>query len=331
MDRTALAYVFDSAAGSACLQKMPVRAPAAGELLLRVEACAICRTDLHILDGDLRPSQLQVVPGHEVVGRVVEVGAGVDPARLGERVGVAWIASACGHCERCLEGRENLCAQARFTGLDRDGGMAELMVAEAAFALRLPDGPPAPELAPLLCAGAIGWRALQLAGPARRLGIYGFGAAAHLLTQVALAEGRHIFAFTRPGDHARQDFARRLGAIWAGGTDERPGEPLEAAILFAPAGELVPLALAAVGPGGTVVCGEIHMSDIPAFPYALLWQERVLRSVANVTRRDVTELLARVARAPVRAEVTIYPLAEIERALRDVRAGAARGAAVLVP
>jgi propanol-preferring alcohol dehydrogenase len=331
MDRSALAYVFDSRERRARLETLQLRAPGAGELLLRVEACAICRTDLHILAGDVRPSAAQVVPGHEVVGRVVEVGAGVDPARLGERVGVAWIAGACGHCERCLEGRENLCAQARFTGLDRDGGMAELALAEAGFALPLPEGPPAAELAPLLCAGAIGWRALQLAGPARRLGIYGFGAAAHLLTQVATAEGRRVFAFTRPGDRARQELARRLGASWSGGTDERPGEPLDAAILFAPAGELVPLALAAVGPGGTVVCGEIHMSDLPSFPYALLWQERVLRSVANVTRADVRQLLARVAQAPVHAEVTTYPLAEVERAVDDVRRGATRGAAVLVP
>jgi propanol-preferring alcohol dehydrogenase len=325
------AYVIDRERRTGALETRPTPVPGAGELAIRVEACGVCRTDLHILDGDLRPPVPRIIPGHQVVGRVIGVGPGGPAARVGERVGVAWIGGASGACAACREGRENLCPAARFTGLDRDGGFAEVMLADERYALPVPGELAATSVAPLLCAGAIGWRALRLAGHAPRLGIYGFGAAAHLLAQVVVAEGRRVLAFTRPGDVERQRFAYSLGAAWAGGADEPPPEPLDAAILFAPAGELVPSALAAVVPGGTVVCAEIHMSDIPGFPYALLWHERVLRSVANVTRRDVEELLAVATRVPVRAEVTVYPLAQVEGALADLRAGTVRGAAVLVP
>ena len=321
------AFVVDTVRHQGDIVEMGKPDPGPGELLLSVEACAICRTDLHILDGDLAAPRALVVPGHQVVGRVAGVGAGVDPARLGTRVGLAWLAGACGVCGHCRSGRENLCAQAMFTGLDRDGGLAGLVTADARFALPVPAGLEPVRAAPLLCAGAIGARALRLAGAAGSLGIFGFGAAAHLVTRMARAQGREVHAFTRPGDVRRQEFARSLGAVWAGGTDEAPAAALDAALLFAPAGELVPLALAAVAPGGTVVCAEIHMSDIPSFAYARLWGERVLRSVANVTRADVAEVLAL---AP-EAEVSVYPLAETARAIADLRAGRVRGAAVVVP
>jgi propanol-preferring alcohol dehydrogenase len=311
--------------------------PERGEVLIRVAACGVCRTDLHVVDGELPDPSLPLVPGHQAVGRVVAVGDDVDPGLIGARVGVPWLGGSCGACRYCRQGRENLCHGARFTGYQRDGGFAEYVRADARFCFPIPEGYPDAQAAPLLCAGLIGYRALRLAAPpdgppVERLGLYGFGAAAHVVGQVARHEGRRVFAFTRPGDAAAQRFARSLGAEWAGGTDQRPpdGAPLDAAIIFAPAGELVPLALGAVGRGGTVVCAGIHMSDIPSFPYALLWGERVLRSVANLTRRDGEEFLALAPRVPVRTEVVPYPLARANEALDDLRAGRVNGAAVLV-
>jgi propanol-preferring alcohol dehydrogenase len=323
------AFVFDREARRAELAVVddPVVGP--GEVLLGVEACGLCRTDLHVLDGDLRPRATRVVLGHQVVGRVIAVGEGVGDEWLGRRCGVPWLGATCGVCRECTTGRENLCAEARFTGLDRDGGLAEQMTAVAAYCLPLPSELPAIAVAPLLCAGLIGWRALRMAGDGERIGIYGFGAAAHLLAQVIRWQGRRLFAFTRAGDRDRQAYARSLGAAWAGGSDEAPPEPLDAAILFADAGELVPRALAAVAPGGTVVCGEIHMTDIPSFPYQLLWREKVLRSVANLTRRDGVELLDLAARIPLRADPVAYPLARVADAIADLRAGRVRGAAVI--
>ncbi len=283
------------------------------------------------MDGDLVAPRLPVVPGHQIAGEVIEVGAGVDRARLGQRVGIPWLGWTCGACEQCRAGRENLCARARFTGLHRDGGYAELCAADAGWCVPLPDGITDERVAPLLCAGLIGWRALRLAGEGERLGIYGFGSAAVLLAQVARFQGRRVFAFTRPGDTARQQAARGLGAAWAGGSDQRPPEELDTAILFAAAGELVPLALGAVRRGGVVVCGEIHMSDIPTFPYSLLWGERVLRSVANLTRRDAEDYLPLAARIPVVTRVSPFPLAEAPAALDAVRRGRIEGAAVLIP
>lgn len=299
--------------------------PAQGELLLRVLACGVCRTDLHLLDGEVEVPQPPRVLGHQIVGEVLEGG------KPGSRVGVPWLGWTDGTCRFCRTGRENLCPSARFTGRDRDGGFAELAVADARFCFPVPDGYPDLQAAPLLCAGLIGYRTLHLAGDAERVGIYGFGAAAHIVCQVARHEGRRVFAFTRAGDEATQAFARNLGAEWAGGADEAPPEPLDAALIFAPAGELVPAALRATDRGGTVVCGGIHMSEIPAFPYELLWDERTLRSVANLTRRDGEEFLALAPRVPVRTEVTAYPLDRANEALDDLRHGRFRGAAVVVP
>ena len=305
--------------------------PGDGEVRLRIEACAVCRTDLHVVDGDLPNPKLPLVPGHEIVGIVDRVGAGVDASRVGRRVGVPWLGHTCGSCAYCVGGRENLCDSPVFTGYTRDGGFATHVVADAAFAFDLdPDADPV-ALAPLLCAGLIGWRSLQKAGDGRRIGIYGFGAAAHIIAQVAIWQGREIFAFTRPGDSEAQRFARELGATWAGGSDEQPGQPLDAAIIFAPVGDLVPAALAAVRKGGRVVCGGIHMSDIPAMPYALLWQERELVSVANLTRRDAEVFFPIARRAGVRAHTRTYRLEEANAALADLRAGRLSGAAVLVP
>ncbi len=306
--------------------------PGPGELRLRVEACAVCRTDLHVVDGELPLPRLPLVPGHEIVGRVDRLGEGVDAAWLGRRAGVPWLGHTCGHCAYCLGGQENLCDAPLFTGHGRDGGFATHVVAEAAFCLPLDGAADAVQTAPLLCAGLIGWRALQRAGDeARALGLYGFGAAAHLIAQVATRQGRRVHAFTRPGDRAAQDFARTLGCVWAGGSDTQPPEPLDAAILFAPVGALVPLALQAVRKGGRVVCGGIHMTDIPGFPYRLLWGERQLVSVANLTRADAAEFLAVAARMPLRVQTTPYPLREANRALDDLRAGRLVGAAVLQP
>jgi propanol-preferring alcohol dehydrogenase len=312
---------------------LPVPTPGAGQVLLRVHACGVCRTDLHVVDGELPDPKLPLVPGHQIVGTVVAAGQGAEGAERfapGRRVGVPWLGWTDGSCPYCRSGRENLCDRARFTGYQLDGGYAEYAVADQRFCFPIPDGYPDLQAAPLLCAGLIGYRALRLAGEAPRLGVYGFGGAAHILTQVARWQGRRVFAFTRPGDAARQAFARELGAAWAGGSDELPPEPLDAAILFAAAGELVPAALRAVAKGGVVVCAEIHMSDIPSFPYALLWEERVVRSVANLTRQDGEEFLALAPRVPVRTEVQAYPLAAANEALAALRGGAVRGAAVLV-
>jgi propanol-preferring alcohol dehydrogenase len=302
-----------------------------GQLRLRVKACGVCRTDLHIADGDLPELRSPVVPGHEIVGIVAEVGAGVAHFRIGDRVGVPWLGWTCGHCGYCTTGRENLCATARFTGYHLDGGYADEAIADARYCFALPDSYADAAAAPLLCAGLIGYRALVHAGDARRLGIYGFGAAAHIVAQVARWQGRELFAFTRPGDRDAQAFAKSLGAVWAGDSSQTPPEPLDAAILFAPVGELVPAALRAVAPGGTVVCAGIHMSDIPAFPYAILWGERTIRSVANLTRRDGEEFLAIAPQVPVRTEVETFALEQANEALARLREGRITGAAVVVP
>jgi propanol-preferring alcohol dehydrogenase len=302
--------------------------PGPGQVLLRVRACGVCRTDLHIVDGELRRPKLPLVPGHEIVATVEQGGSRF---RKGDRVGVPWLGFTDGTCRFCTSGRENLCDAARFTGYDIDGGYAELTVADERYCFLLPDSYDDLRAAPLLCAGLIGYRTLRLAGDAQRIGLYGFGAAAHLLAQVAVHQGRRVFAFTRPGDIDGQRFARELGATWAGGSDELPPEELDAALLFAPVGALVPLALRAVGKGGTVVSGGIHMSDIPAFRYELLWGERSVRSVANLTRRDGEEFLQIAARTALRVETQRYALADANTALEDLRAGKFRGAAVLVP
>ncbi len=308
-----------------------VPVPGAGQVLLRVRACGVCRTDLHIVDGELTSPTLPLVPGHEIVGTVVATGAAVERVREGDRVGVPWLGWTCGRCAWCVAGRENLCERARFTGYQIDGGYAEYAVADARFCFALPAGFGDVEAAPLLCAGLIGYRALRLAGDARRLGLYGFGAAAHIAVQVARHRGQRVYAFTKPGDEAGQRFARGLGAIWAGGSDATPPEPLDAALIFAPVGALVPAALAATTRGGTVVCAGIHMSDIPRFPYRLLWEERVVRSVANLTREDGDEFLAIAPRVPVRTATVAFPLAAANDALTSLRDGRVEGAAVLVP
>ena len=311
--------------------EVPDPVPGPGELLIRVSACAVCRTDLHVIDGDLPRPKLPLVLGHEIVGVVEAVGAGGVPFAPGERVGVPWLGGTCGACRFCREGTENLCDDTRFTGYDRDGGFAEKAVADARFTFPVPPAFPDVEAAPLLCAGLIGHRTLRMAGDPRTVGIWGFGAAAHLVAQVARFEGREVFAFTRPGDAGAQRFARELGAAWAGGSDELPPGPLDAALLFAPVGALVPAALRSVRKGGVVVCGGIHMSDVPSFPYALLWGERVVRSVANLTRKDGEEFLALAARAGIRSHGRPYPLAAANEALADLREGRLEGAAVLVP
>ncbi len=304
----------------------------AGEHQVRitVEACGVCRTDLHLLDGELPHIHYPVTPGHEIVGRVTEAGPAVTRFRAGDRVGVPWLAQACGLCRYCRAGQENLCEYARFTGYSVDGGYAEQALADARFCLPLPAGPPAAQLAPLLCAGLIGYRAYRAAGSGTKLGLYGFGAAAHLLAQVARAQGRRVFAFTRPGDAASQAFARDLGAVWAGDSDRPPPDPLDAAILFAPVGALVPAALAAVRPGGRVVCAGIHMSDIPRFPYELLWGERSVSSVANLTRADGEEFLGLAGKLALKPTVETFALEEANVALERLRKGALQGAAVLV-
>jgi alcohol dehydrogenase, propanol-preferring len=302
--------------------------PGPGELLLEVAACGICRTDLHVVDGELERPKLPLVPGHQIVGRVLEGG---ERFGTGVRVGVPWLGWTCGECRFCRSGRENLCDRARFTGYDRDGGFAELAVADERFCFALPDGYPDLQAAPLLCAGLIGYRTLRMAGDAERIGLYGFGAAAHIVCQVARHQGRRVFAFTRADDAAAQAFAVELGAEWAGDALGPPPEELDAALVFAPVGELVPAALRAVAKGGTVVCGGIHMSDIPALPYELLWGERTLRSVANLTRADGEEFLELAPRVPVRTEVETHPLDGANEALGRLRAGEVRGAAVLVP
>ena len=300
-----------------------------GQVLLRVRACGVCRTDLHVIDGELTEPALPLIPGHQVVGRVVSTGDGVE-MRIGARVGVPWLGWTCGTCRQCRSGRENLCEKARFTGYSMNGGFAEYMVADARYCLPLPDGMSDVAVAPLLCAGLIGYRCLRFAGDAQVLGLYGFGAAAHIVTQVARHQGRRVHAFTRPGDAAAREFALTMGVEWAGDAGSPGPEPLDAAIIFAPAGELVPAALEAVAPGGTVVCGGIHMSDIPSFPYRLLWGERTLRSVANLTRADGLEFLALAPTVPVVTEVEQHPLDDVGRALDRLRAGDVHGAAVIV-
>jgi propanol-preferring alcohol dehydrogenase len=305
--------------------------PGRGEILVAVSACGVCRTDLHVVDGELPRAKLPIVPGHEIVGRVAALGAEVSGFDIGERVGVPWLGATCGICPYCRSGRENLCDQPVFTGYTRDGGYATHTVADARFCFPLGETGDDAEVAPWLCAGLIGWRSYRMAGECETLGLYGFGAAAHLLAQIAAWRGQRVFAFTRPGDEAAQEFARTLGAVWAGGSDEAPPELLDAAIIFAPVGALVPIALKAVKKGGRVVCGGIHMSDIPRMPYALLWEERQVRSVANLTRADAREFLALAPKAGVHAEVTRYPLDRANGALSDLRDGRLQGAAVLVP
>jgi len=318
-------------AGRVDLVERHVGEPAAGQLLIRVLACGVCRTDLHVVDGELPDPVIPIVPGHEIVGRVEHIGAGVDEFAVGDRVGVPWLAYTCGICEYCRSARENLCPFARFTGYQVDGGYAEYALAHARFCVALPDAYEDQHAAPLLCAGLIGFRAYRMAGSARRIGLYGFGAAAHILAQVARHQGREVYAFVRPGDEAAMRFARELGVSWAGGSNEAPPEPLDAALIFAPVGPLVPEALARTAPGGVVVCAGIHMSDIPAFPYRLLWEERVVRSVANLTREDAREFLAIAGEIPIRTHTTPYALADANDALRDLRSGSLTGAAVLVP
>jgi len=312
------------------LQEIGVPQPRPGQLLLKVTACGICRTDLHIVDGELTAPLLPLVPGHQIVGRVVASGAEVAGFEPGQRIGVPWLGGTCGACAQCRAGRENLCDHALFTGYQVNGGFAEYCVAAAGFCFLLPDGYSDLQAAPLLCAGLIGYRALRMAGAGKRLGIYGFGAAAHIIAQVALWQGRQLYAFTRPGDASGQDFARRMGACWAGSSFDLPPEELDAAIIFAPAGELVPAALRAVRKGGQVVCGGIHMSAIPSFSYDILWGERSLVSVANLTRQDGEEFLALAPRIPVRTEVTGFPLCQANEALAALREGRLEGAGVLV-
>ncbi|HZR26819.1 MAG TPA: zinc-dependent alcohol dehydrogenase family protein [Vicinamibacterales bacterium] len=306
---------------------VPIALP--GEVLVRVRACGVCRTDLHIVDGELAGGDIPVIPGHEIVGVVEVVGDGVTNLKIGDRVGIPWLGYSCGVCEYCRSGRENLCAEARFTGYTIDGGYADYTVADARYAFKIPDGYSDVDAAPLLCAGLIGYRAYRMAGDAKRLGLYGFGAAAHVIAQVAVFQQREVFAFTSEGDAAAQQLARDLGCAWAGASTETPPSLLDAAIIFAPVGALVPAALACVVPGGVVVCAGIHMSDIPSFPYALLWQERIVRSVANLTRQDAIDFLALAPRVPIKTHVTSYSLADANRALDDVRGGRVTGAAVL--
>lgn len=312
------------------LAEMPDPAPGPGQVLLNVRACGVCRTDLHILDGELPHPKLPLILGHQIVGRVVGQGKGAVRFAMSDRVGVPWLGWTDGTCEYCRAGRENLCDHARFTGYDIDGGFAELTVADERYCFPLPAGYPDLQAAPLLCAGLIGYRAYRMAGTAHRLGFYGFGAAAHILTQVAVNQGREVYAFTRPGDAEGQAFARDLGAAWAGGSDELPPERLDAAIIFAPAGALIPVALGAVKKGAPVICAGIHMSDIPSFPYRLLWEEREIRSVANLTREDGQEFLQVAPAVPVHTEVTAYPLEKVNEALAELRAGRLHGAAVIL-
>jgi alcohol dehydrogenase, propanol-preferring len=325
------AQVLTAARRPLVAAELPKLRPEPQQVLIAVRACAVCRTDLHVVDGELADPKLPLVPGHEIVGIVVEKGEGADRFAVGDRVGVPWLGWTCGVCDYCRSGHENLCDRARFTGYQIDGGYAELTVADERYCFAIDRRYGDVEAAPLMCAGLIGYRTLRMAGDARLIGIYGFGAAAHIVAQVARHQGRRLFAFTRPGDAAAQDFARSLGAEWAGDSTALPPEPLDAALIFAPVGSLVPAALAATKKGGTVVCGGIHMSDIPSFPYRILWEERVLRSVANLTRRDAEEFLALAPEAGIRTQTVTYPLDRANEALADLRSGALQGAAVLVP
>ncbi len=311
--------------------ELPTPTPSAGQVLIQVHTCGVCRTDLHVVDGELTQPKLPLIPGHQIVGTVASHGAGVSGAfPLGTRVGVPWLGQTCNHCRYCLSQRENLCDYAKFTGYQLDGGYAEYAVADERFCFPIPTGYPDLQAAPLLCAGLIGYRSLTMTGDAERVGLYGFGAAAHIVIQTARFQGRQVFAFTRSGDTQGQQFARDLGAVWAGGSTEAPPEPLDAAIIFAPIGSLVPAALKAVAKGGVVVCAGIHMSDIPSFPYELLWGERVLRSVANLTRRDGEDFLALAPKVPIQTQVEAFPLTAANEALESLRSGSIQGAAVLV-
>ncbi|MGH6827953.1 MAG: zinc-dependent alcohol dehydrogenase family protein [Rhizomicrobium sp.] len=325
------AMVLQSPGGKLRWEERPDPIPRKGQVRVKVTACGVCRTDLHVVDGELPGIEYPLIPGHEIVGRTEALGEGVRSLTLGQRVGIPWLGHTCGHCSYCREGRENLCDAALFTGYTRDGGYATKAVADARFVFPLAGDEPDAALAPLLCAGLIGWRSLKRAGEGKRLGLYGFGAAAHIVAQVARFEGRSVFAFTVPGDEETQQFARKLGAVWAGGSDRQPPELLDAAIIFAPVGQLVPKALSAVRKGGRVVTAGIHMSDIPRFAYALLWEERELISVANLTRGDGEEFLALAPRIGVKTRITRYRLADANNALADLREGAFDGAAVLIP
>jgi propanol-preferring alcohol dehydrogenase len=326
-----LAMELDRPGVPLVMRERDIPKPGPGEVLVEISACGVCRTDLHVVDGELPHPKLPIVPGHEIVGRVAAVGAGVEGFALGERIGVPWLGWTCGVCPYCRAGRENLCDDPLFTGYTRDGGYATHTLADARYCFPLPHGLSDAETAPLLCAGLIGWRCYRFAGDGPALGLYGFGAAAHILAQVATWQGKRVYAFTRAGDSAAQDFARKLGACWAGNADDTPPEPLDAAIIFAPVGALVPAALRAVKKGGRVVCGGIHMSDIPSFPYAILWEERQIVSVANLTRTDAQEFLPLAPKIGLRTEVTLYRLAEANKALDDLRSGRLQGAAVLQP
>jgi len=325
------AMVLERAGEPLRIAELAIPEPAAGEVRLAIHACAICRTDLHIVDGELTEPKLPLVPGHQIVGTIEALGAGVTSLAPGQRVGVPWLGGTCGRCEFCRRGEENLCDHPVFTGYTRDGGFAEHAVADARFCFPIPGGFTDAAAAPLLCGGLIGYRALRMAGDVERVGFYGFGSAAHLLAQIVVHQGRRLFAFTRPGDEEGRRFALALGAEWAGGSDQAPPEPLDAALLFAPVGGLVPVALRAVRKGGTVVCAGIHMSDIPTFPYEILWGERVVRSVANLTRRDGEEFLPLAAAVPLRPTVTTCPLEQANEVLAALRAGTIEGSAVLVP
>jgi propanol-preferring alcohol dehydrogenase len=329
---TMRAMIFEAPHQPLRLRIIPVPHPEPGQVLIKIKACGVCRTDLHIVDGELSHPKKALIPGHEIVGEVVGLGDGVERFQLGQRVGVPWLGYADGTCWYCRSGQENLCDHPLFTGYTIDGGYAEYTVADARFCFPMPESFSDAHAAPLLCAGLIGYRTYRLAGDrVERLGIYGFGASAHIIAQVAAHLGKRVFAFTRPGDTQGQDFARRLGAVWAGGSDEQPPEVLDAALIFAPVGALVPAALRAVRKGGSVVCGGIHMSDIPSFPYNWLWEERSIRSVANLTRQDGEDLLALAPQVPVKTEVTLFPLEQTNEALDRLRAGQLEGAAVLVP
>ncbi len=328
---TMRAMVLEAAGSPLQLRELARPDPGAGQVLVRVAACGVCRTDLHVVDGELADPKLPIIPGHEIIGTVAQLGAGVDRFAIGQRVGIPWLGFSCNECDYCRQGYENLCRNARYTGYHLDGGYADYALADARYCFAISGDYTDAEAAPLMCAGLIGHRSLRMAGDPKRLGIYGFGAAAHIVAQVANFEGRKVFAFTRPGDEAAQKFARDLGAVWAGPSDAPPPEPLDAAIIFAPVGALVPLALRAIRPGGRVVCAGIYMTDIPSFPYDLLWQERQIVSVANLTRRDGEEFLALAPRIPVKTTIEKYPLTEANTALNNLRAGHIHGAAVLIP
>lgn len=323
------AMVFKSAGAPLELQEVPKPDPSANQLLIKIRACGVCRTDLHILDGDLENPNLPLIPGHQIVGTVEQIGDQVSGFSLGDKVGVPWLGHTCGECEFCCNDQENLCDQAQFTGYNINGGFAEYAVADARFCFPIPNDYPDEQAAPLLCAGLIGYRSLRKTGTAQKLGFYGFGSSAHILTQVANYQDKQVYAFTRPGDTKGQNFAREKGAVWAGGSDELPPEKLDAAIIFAPVGPLIPQALKALKKGGNVVCAGIHMSDIPSFPYNILWEERSIESVANLTRRDGQEFLELAPKIPVESNVTAYPLADANQALLDLREGNFEGSAVL--